>query len=177
MYCLNNVVTRFRDNFYVQKDGIVTGDNHSVSLANIAVHFVILPIARTLKKAELFKRFIDDIIWFSYGENATECIENALTAAFQEYDLELVFRKISTDDSGQTLEFLDVCHEITGDSQKGFVTMEFVKPTSVDRCFLHGASHHPPSVYKGIVFGEAVRMRRLNERKEDYLKSLQKIEK
>ena len=34
---------------------------------------------------------------------------------------------------------------------------------------------HPTSVYKSNVFGEAVRLRRLNERKFNYLKSLVNI--
>ena len=35
--CLNNVdvVTQYGDQLYIQKSGIITGDNHSVSLANI----------------------------------------------------------------------------------------------------------------------------------------------
>ena len=55
--------------------------------------------------------------------------------------------------------------------QGGFITKNFLKSTAKDRCFF-SASHHPTSVYKSIVFGEAVRLRRLNERKSDYLKSL-----
>jgi len=31
--CLNNVATQYGDQLHTQKDGIVTGDNHSVSLA------------------------------------------------------------------------------------------------------------------------------------------------
>ena len=53
-----------------------------------------------------------------------------------------------------------------------FFTKNFIKSTAKDRCFLNGASHHPTSVYKSIIFGEVVRLRRLNERKFDYLKSL-----
>jgi len=43
--CLNNVVTQYGDQLYIQKNGIITGDNHSVSLANITVHYVLQPIA------------------------------------------------------------------------------------------------------------------------------------
>jgi len=60
--CLNNVVTQYGDQLYTQKNGIVTGDNHSVSLANIAVHYILQPIAGVLREAALFRRFIDDII-------------------------------------------------------------------------------------------------------------------
>jgi len=37
--CLNNVVTQYGDQLYIQKNGIITGDNHPVSLANIAVDY------------------------------------------------------------------------------------------------------------------------------------------
>ena len=55
---------------------------------------------------------------------------------------------------------------------KVVLLQEFCKIYSRSLCFLNGASHHPTSKYKSIVFGEAVRLRRLNERKSDYLKSL-----
>ena len=70
------------------------------------------------------------------------------------------------------LEFLDVLHVTTLNAKGGFITKNFIKSTAKDRCFLNGASHHPTSVYKSIGFGEAVQLRRLNERKSNYLKSL-----
>jgi len=39
--CLSNVITQFGNNFYIQGKAIVTGDNHSVTLANITVHYVL----------------------------------------------------------------------------------------------------------------------------------------
>ena len=63
--CLNNVVTQDGDQLYIQKNGIIISDNHSVSLANIAGHYILQPIADVLDEAELFRRFIDDIIWIS----------------------------------------------------------------------------------------------------------------
>ena len=72
--CLNNVVTQYGDQLYIQKNGIITIDNHSVSLANIAVHYILQPIADVLNEAELFRRFIDDIIWISASEISNERI-------------------------------------------------------------------------------------------------------
>ena len=40
MTCLNNVILQYLYKFYVQKNGIVTGDNHSVSIANICTHYI-----------------------------------------------------------------------------------------------------------------------------------------
>jgi len=61
------------------KNGIITSDNHSVSLANIAVHNILQPIADVQNEAERFRRFIDDIIWISASEISNERIRQALT--------------------------------------------------------------------------------------------------
>jgi len=71
---------------------------------------------------------------------------------------------------------MDVNHCIAADSVFGFVTKDFVKPTSIGRSFIHGSSHHPPSTFKSIIFEEAIRLRRLHERKEDYLASLNRLQ-
>ena len=47
--CLGKVFTQFGSCLYKQRGGIVTGDNHSVSLANITVHCILQPIADTLQ--------------------------------------------------------------------------------------------------------------------------------
>ena len=38
MFCHNNVVIQHKNKFFKQTEGIITGDNHSVSLANITLH-------------------------------------------------------------------------------------------------------------------------------------------
>ena len=55
------------------------------------------------------------------------------------------------------------------------MTKNFVKPTAKERQFINGKSHHPQSTFKSILFGEAIRLRRLNQRKEDYLSSLNRL--
>ena len=62
MFCLDNVVIQHKEQLFKQANGIITGDNHSVSIANITMHYVIWPIAKHLEKSIVFKRFIDDII-------------------------------------------------------------------------------------------------------------------
>jgi len=47
----------------------------------------------------------------------------------------------------------------TGSSIFGFVTMQDPKTTALSKCFLNGASHHPQSTFKAIVFGEAIHLR------------------
>ena len=50
MFCLDNVVIQHKEQFFKQANGIITGDNHSVSIANITMHYVIWPIAKYLEK-------------------------------------------------------------------------------------------------------------------------------
>jgi len=66
-HCLNNVIVQHKNESFVQKQGIVTGDNYSVSIANITIanitlHYVLIPIAKTINCTQLFKRFVDDIV-------------------------------------------------------------------------------------------------------------------
>ena len=51
----------------MQEYGIVTGDNHSVSIANMAVHCIVETEHTTVNKSKLFVCFIDDILWISEG--------------------------------------------------------------------------------------------------------------
>ena len=160
---------------YIQKNGIITGDNHSVSLANIAVHYILQPIGDVLNEAELFRRFIDDIIWISASEISNERIRQALTSAFENSGLELTFRQACTAAKTGELEFVDVNHCVTIEDDFGFVTKDFVKPTAEGRQFINGNSHHPQMTFKPILFGEVIILRRLNQRKDDYLSSLNRL--
>ena len=116
------------------------------------------------------KRYIDDIIWLLYNYSTTTKIKELLYAQFIDFNLQLVFNSINTRKIDN--ELLDVLHVTTLNAKGGFITKNFIKSTAKDRCFPNGAPHHPTSVYKSIVFGEAVRLCRLHERKSDYLKSL-----
>ena len=97
MLCLKNVITQFGKNFYKQKTGIVTGGNHSVSLANIVMHFIIEQISGNFKRAELFRRHIDDIFFISFGFSNTKSIQYfSLNNIFQNNGLTLAFREETT---------------------------------------------------------------------------------
>ena len=104
-----------------RKNGIITGDNHSVSLANIAVLYILQPIADVQNEAELFRRFIDDRIWISASEISNERIRQALTSAFENSDLELTFRQACTAEKTGEVEFLDVNHCVTAKLKPGHV--------------------------------------------------------
>ena len=71
MLTLKSVIMQHGQNFCKQPNDINTGDNHSVSLAIIPMHFATTPAFPTLKKAVIYKRFIDDIIFIAIEENST----------------------------------------------------------------------------------------------------------
>ena len=175
MFCLDNVIIKFQKKFYTQKKGIVTGENNSVSIANLSMHYIIKNLPMLNKRTKIFKRFIDDIIYITPDDQEANDIKTGLIKEFQKYQLELTFREMSTKIEGDNVEFLDVLHHTHKNARRGFITKDFVKPTAINRKFLNGRSFHPMHIYKGIIFGEAKRRRRLNELDQDYLESLARL--
>ena len=123
----------------------------------------------------IFKKFIDDIIYIRKHENNSDNINNRLTEEFKKYNLELTFRQINTTGENNYVEFLDVCHVSDQNAKRKFIIKDFVKPTAIDSTFLNGGSFHPPHVYKGIIVGEGIRLRRLNETDVGYQKSITRL--
>ena len=140
------------------------------------VHYIVKTAHTTVNKSKLFVRFIDGILWISEGLEDTAAIEQALPKCFGNFGLRLTFWYLNNSSENQ-LEFLDVLHICNATARIGFVTKDFQKPTTIYRCFLNGASHHPPHVFRSIVHGESIRMRRLNETDQDYLESLKRLQK
>ena len=73
MYFIS-VIVQHGESLYTQIN--VTGDNNSVSIANIALHHVLLQVAPTLKTAINFIRYFDEIIFKSQTKETTNKIEN-----------------------------------------------------------------------------------------------------
>ena len=126
MFCMRNVITQYKKEFFTQENGIITGNNHSVSIANVSVHYVVKSQAIKINKAELFVKFIDDILWISKAKENTQEVEFALTTSFGSYGLNLKFRHFKTT-SFRELEFLDVLHVVDENSRFGFVTKDLKK--------------------------------------------------
>ena len=115
---------------------------NEVAAKQKSVNYILQPIVDVLNEAELFRRFIDDIIWISASEISNERIRQALTSAFENSDWELTFRQACTAEKTAEVEFLDVNHCVTIEDDFGFVTKDFVKPTAEGRHFINGNSHH-----------------------------------
>ena len=175
MHCLNNIILQFNGQYYQQTNGIVTGDNNSVSLANISLHFIIKKIKEIKHHTEIFVRFIDDIMYITKDNRNAIKIKTRLSEEFEKHDLKLLFREISTKEEKEEVEFLDVLHYTQKEATKGFCIKDFVKPTAVDSTFLNGKSYHPDHIFTGIIFGEAKRLRRLNETDITYKESIERL--
>jgi len=74
--CLSNVITQFKNNLHVQDKGIVTGDNHSVSLC-VTVHYTLEPYSLVIDKVKIFRRFTDDIVWLCFGSENTKVFRDS----------------------------------------------------------------------------------------------------
>ena len=86
-----------------------------------------------------------------------------LTNTCMEYELKLTFRKVSTNETGKSLEFLDVLHMIDNSNKFGFFATSFsfsflLLETTTKRLFLNGNSYHPVCIFKSIVFDESFRV-------------------
>ena len=129
------------------------------------MHFMIEQISKNLKRTELFRQCTDDIFFTSFKPSTTKSIQTTLTNIFQNNGLTLAFREVNNIQTGQ----------IKKDDPVDFVTKNFAEPTAAGRTFLHKDSYHSLHIFKGIIFSEAVRLRRLNERHEDYINSIKEL--
>ena len=102
----------------------------------------------------------------------TDNVKSQLKCAFEEHNLKLVFREISTKNDGDQLEFLDVNHGIDKTEKGAFYEKNYIKPTAENRVYVNGKSHHSRSIYKSIVFGESIRLMKLCVHDCDYLEAL-----
>ena len=88
-------------------------------------------VSTKVEHAEIFKRFIDDIVWLSFGNQASQNIKTKLLETFAKYYLTLKHRDINTTEENGELEFLDILHKISLYSQFRFVTTNYIKRKAI----------------------------------------------
>ena len=86
------------------------------------MHFVTTPEFPTLKKALVYKRFIDDIIFIAIGENLTQNIIKAIENRLGKVGLQITTKLFNTKCSDQQVKFLGILHKHSSDSPFKFVT-------------------------------------------------------
>jgi len=74
------------------------------------------------------------------------------------------------------VEFLDVNHCIITEDDFGSATKDFARPTMEGRQFINCKLHHTNAIFKSVLLEEAIKLRRLNQRKENWFTNLNRIQ-
>ena len=83
----------------------------------------------------------------SYGSKLTEKIDQAITNTCMAYGLNLIFRKVSTNEPGKSLEFLNASPMVDNSNVFVFFTTSFIKETVTKRLFVNIISYHQLRVF------------------------------
>ena len=154
-------VGKFKDSFYLQKNGVPTGGSLCVQLANIAVYYImnkaVYSKPQLMANIKEAKRYIDDGAGFYTGsERSFKLWINSVNTALSVYGLFIDESVIK--ETNEYAPFLDIqfCFDADGRLQ----TDLFVKPTDA-RSYLSYQSAHPRHVFPGIVHSQCLRLRRI----------------
>ena len=78
---------------------------YSVSIANIAMRFIMLSASETLQTCELVKRLIDDIMIIFIGIlQEADTLKNTLEQKFAKEGLEIIYRNVHAESEIQIVE-------------------------------------------------------------------------
>ena len=112
---------------------------------------------------------------FSIGCRATTLMKQPLISNFRQFDLSLAFRKINTTKKQRNIKLLDMLHHANENAAFGFNFRDHVEQATTHRNFVNGNYHHPVSVFKSIIYREAIWLRRLKKLYSDYHHSLERL--
>ena len=173
-YILQANVFEFDRKIFLQKHGTAMGTKVAPCFANLfmsGLESVFLEKeSRFLPEPLRWKRYIDDIwLTWPYGEESLLAFLNRLNK-FNKHI------KFTWDYSTQEAVYLDV-KVFKGErfARSGILdTQTYFKPTNAFT-YVHASSAHHPSVFKGLVKGEATRYLRTTSSKETYEETLAKF--
>ena len=163
---LNNF--SFNGTNFLQLSGVSMGTKCAPSYANLFMgkfeETYILPNIRN--KTLLYTRYIDDIFFIWTGNK---------------HDLDTFFRTMNTVHSTikfdckfstKCINFLDTLVCIT--DQQEIITKIYKKPTD-EQAFLHQKSYHPNFTKTSIAYSQALRIRRICNREEDFENEIEQL--
>ena len=161
---VDSAIGEYNGKFYKPKEGCPTGGSLSVQIANISVFYVLKKVLyedRTLMKDIVdIKRFIDDGV-------GLHCMTSRTFSKWKEVVSERVGvygLTIKQSDWSEPktkhgmINFLDI--NFSFDKNKSLQTDLYRKPTDA-RSYLNFSSCHPPYTFSGVVFSQALRLRRI----------------
>ena len=169
----------YKENWYKSITGIATGNSISVQIANIAVYYVLRTIIYQKDLTQLIptggiKRFIDDGVGLFVGTEV-EFIQFSKHVSQQllKYDLiiepgEWKFAKNNKD----PVNFLDI--KFWFDNEGDLQTDLYIKPTDA-RAYLNFTSCHPVHIFPGIIYTQALRLRRIINNQERLLTKMNEL--
>ena len=176
----DNNYFEFGHHLYKQEGGTSIGKKHAPDTACLGAgkfeeesilptenfkNIVLDDISNNEEKDRFYKRFIDDMI-------AATCCTRQQANDFVDWlntlDPNLTFTHEWSDEK---INFLDVTLVIEDGKLE---TDRHVKPTN-PQLFLHHSSNHPQSVFKAIVYGQAITVRTICSKEEYVLKHLEKL--
>ena len=136
-------IGKFKDNFYLQKNGVPTGGSLCVQLANFAVFYImhkaVYSQTKMMSNVKEAMRYIDDGAGFYVGsEHSFKAWMKTVNAALTPYGLhidEFFIKEIN-----EFAPFLDI--QFCFDSEGKLQTDLFTKPTDA-RSYLNFSSAHP----------------------------------
>ena len=162
---LNNF--QFNDKNYLQINSASMGTKCSPTYANVIMSEIrkLFIYPKIKHKSQLYLRYIDDIflLWTATEGELKVFIEERNKVHPQiKFDINYSYKQIN---------FLDTTVTIENNS---LVTSVFTKPT--DRhSFLHQKSYHPRSTKNAIPFSQALRIKRICSKDDDYKEGITKL--
>ena len=155
-----NNVFKYKNNYFIQKNGLSMGSKCGPSLANLYV-YILEKHWLHLNKPLFYGRFIDDICLMSN----TMLKEEEFKQNFSNLKLNII--------SSKTINFLDLT--ITFDEVLRKLKFSlYIKPTNTF-CYLKIDSCHPNFVFKNIPKALLIRVRRICEDDFDYFYHSRKL--
>ena len=165
---LESSFAKYRQNWYKSNTGIPTGGALSVTLANIAVFYVLRQVVYGPSGSDAppdllgLKRFVDDLggLWSGSEEDFISW-SNDVNARLVEFGLSIKEDPTNTWDfnhPGVFTVFLDIKFQF--DTTEGLKTDVNTKETD-SRVYLHFTSYHPRQTFPSIVYSQALRYRRI----------------
>ena len=160
---MESAIGIYKGKWYKPKEGIPTGGNISVQLANITTYYVLSKCLYSKPKMvhniTSLKRFIDDGAGIYKGSSRQfQSFKSDLTRALEEYNLIIEDNAWQYAECNNYVHFLDINF---GFDQDGSLMTDLHRKETDSRSYLHFTSHHPNHVFSGIVYSQALRIRRI----------------
>ena len=163
-HSIESAIGEFQGKYYKPKKGLPTGGSLSVQLANIAVYFVLNKVifsdSTLMRNVIDIKRYIDDGIGLHImSQHDFANWKRTVSEKVSQFDLKIKETDWEEPSSKHgSVHFLDI--QLSFDKKKNLQTDLYQKPTDA-RCYLNFNSCHPNYTFSGVVYSQALRLRRI----------------